>query len=560
MTYSFRSVNTALALSLPLVLTLSTLSPLPALAETTIIKNVKGYTFTDGELMTFKALKFTDDKVDRIYKLTDQIDSASDATVIDGKGRVMLPGLIDAHGHVLSYGLSLMRVDLMGSPSEQDSVARVKDFAQKNSDSKWIQGRGWNQVQWPSNAFPTAASLDKVFPDTPVVLSRVDGHALWVNSKAMAVAGIDSTTKEVDGGQIIRDKNNQPTGVFVDNAMDLIFKSMPALSQQDMEVALEKSMRSLASMGLTSVHDAGISKQNIAAYQSLIKKQSMPIRINAMVDVMDSNWKATLAKGTSLSDDKKLQINSVKISADGALGSRGAALIEDYSDMPHHRGLLLHDDKTLGNIIHHAMQAGFQVNTHAIGDNANKIVLDHYQNAIAKTQSRDLRHRVEHAQVLQMSDIERFAEMDIIASMQATHATSDKNMAEDRLGSERIKGAYAWKTLLNKQVIIAAGSDFPVESPNPFFGLHASLTRQDKQNLPKGGWYPEQAMSMAQAFKSFTLDAAYAGHQESYLGSLEPEKQADFILVDQDIFAIPGKDIWKTQVHQTWVGGKKVEF
>ncbi|WP_394172473.1 amidohydrolase [Thalassotalea litorea] len=552
MTYSIRPVIAALALSISIAL--------PALADTTIINNVKGYTFNDGELMAFKAIQFTDDKVDRIFKLTDNIESQDDVTIIDGKGQVMLPGLIDAHGHVLSYGLSLMRVDLMGSPSEQDSVQRVKAFAAKNPDTAWIQGRGWNQVQWPSNEFPSAASLDKAFPDTPVVLSRVDGHALWVNSKAMALANINANTKDVDGGQIIRDKDNKPTGVLIDNAMDLVFKKIPPLSLQEMELALQKSMRSLASMGLTSVHDAGISTENIAAYQSLVKKQAMPIRINAMVDVMDPKWQATLAKGTELSDDKMLQINSVKISADGALGSRGAALIEDYSDMPHHKGLLLHDDKTLGDIVLHAMQAGFQVNTHAIGDNANKIVLDHYQTAIEKTESVDLRHRVEHAQVLQMTDIDRFAEMDIIASMQATHATSDKNMAEDRLGSERIKGAYAWKTLLNKDVIIAAGSDFPVESPNPFFGLHASLTRQDKQNQPKGGWYPEQSMTMSQAFKSFTLDAAYAGHQETYLGSLEPEKQADFILIDLDIFETAKENIWKAKVNQTWVAGKKVDF
>ncbi|QDP01900.1 amidohydrolase [Thalassotalea sp. PS06] len=552
MTYSLRPFVAAM--------TLSALTSLPVLAQTTLINNVKGYTFTDGELMTFKALQFTNDKVDRIYKLTDTIEAKADVTIIDGEGQVMLPGLIDAHGHVLGYGLSLMRVDLMGSPSEQDSVQRVIDFAKKNPDSKWIQGRGWNQVQWPSNEFPTASSLDKAFPDTPVVLSRVDGHALWVNSKALELAGINSETKEIDGGQIIRGENNQPTGVLVDNAMDLVFEKIPALTQEDMETALIKSMKDLASQGLTSVHDAGIRADNITAYQSLVKKQAMPIRVNAMVDVTDPGWKDILAQGNQLSDDKMLQINSVKISADGALGSRGAALIEDYSDMPNHRGLLLHENKALNDIINHAMQSGFQVNIHAIGDNANKIVLDNYQTSIKQTKTEKLRHRIEHAQVLQMSDFDRFAEMNIIASMQATHATSDKNMAEDRLGSERIKGAYAWKTLLDKEVIIAAGSDFPVESPNPFFGLHASLTRQDKENMPKGGWYPEQAMTMSQAFKSFTLDAAYAGHQETYLGSLEPEKQADFILVDQDIFAISKQKIWKTKVNETWVAGKKVEF
>ena len=317
-------------------------------------------------------------------------------------------------------------------------------------------------------------------------------------------------------------------------------------------------MQSLASLGLTSVHDAGIDETNINLYKTLAKEGNMTIRINGMLYLPSINWQAQVAQGPYKTLDEMFVLNSVKIQADGALGSRGAALINDYSDHSGHKGLLLHDDKNLQEYIDSAMNGGFQVNTHAIGDNANKLILDRYQQAIKISKTSALRHRIEHAQVLRLADIPRFSALNIIASMQATHATSDKNMAVSRLGEQRILGAYAWRKLLDNQVIIAAGSDFPVESPNPFYGLHASITRQDQSNLPQGGWYGEQKMTRIEAFRSFTLDAAYAGHQEKLIGSLEPGKKADFILLTDDLFTMPAKDIWQNQVIQTWVAGKKV--
>ncbi len=529
-----------------------------AVADTTLVTNVNGYTLNaQRQLQQFTALQFTDDHIDRLFAADDRLPESVDQ-VIDGQGRTLIPGLVDSHGHVLNYGLSLLRVDLTGTGTEQEAAQRVADFAATNPELEWIQGRGWNQVLWDKNSFPGAASLDAVVTDRPVWLSRVDGHAAWANSAAMELAGITRQTEDPDGGQIIRDADGNATGVFVDNAMGLVRQHIPDLTAEETRYALTTAMEGLAGYGLTSVHDAGVGSSTIQAYKELVSDGPMPIRVNVMIAVRDENYELLLSQGRFASPDDTLSINSVKIVADGALGSRGAALIDDYSDMPGHRGLLLLDPERLEYFMRRAMNAGFQVNTHAIGDNANMIVLDNYQQLIEESGSRDLRHRVEHAQVLRYEDILRFAELGVIPAMQATHATSDKNMAQDRLGEVRIQGAYAWRKLLDAGAIIANGSDFPVESPNPFFGLHAAITRQDQNNEPPGGWFPEESMTREEAFASFTIDAAYAGHQESIIGSLEPGKKADFILIDRDLFAVPASEIWQTEVLQTWVNGRRI--
>ena len=526
--------------------------------DTTLVANINGYSLdADRELIQFAAIQFSDDRVDRLFSDGDSLPENVD-TRIDGNGLTLIPGLIDAHGHVLNYGLSLFRVDLIGTRSEQSAVQRVVDFAAENTELDWIQGRGWNQVLWNSSSFPSAASLDTALSDRPVWLSRIDGHAGWANSVAIELAGVTESTEDPPGGQIIRDDDGKPTGVFVDNAMALIRSRIPPSSTAELSFALNTSMQRLASFGLTSVHDAGVDSRVVQAYKVLLEAGPLPIRVNVMLAATDPYYEQRLAEGHFRSDDDTLTIRSVKIAADGALGSRGAALIEEYSDLPGATGLLLHNPERLEYFMRAAMNAGFQVNTHAIGDKANKIVLDNYQQLIAETGTRDLRHRVEHAQVLRHEDILRFAELGVIASIQATHATSDKNMAQDRLGEVRIQGAYAWRKLRAAGAVIANGSDFPVESPNPFYGLHASITRQDHGNEPAAGWFPEERMTIEEAFASFTIDAAYAGHQENLLGTLEPGKKADFILLDRDIFTSPVSEIWQTSVLQTWVDGNRI--
>ncbi|QHS15302.1 amidohydrolase [Shewanella sp. Arc9-LZ] len=544
-------------LALSVALCLASLSA-NTMAQTTLMHHVNGYTLVDGKLQTFNAIQFTDDKIDRLFTLNQALPSATDITSIDGKGKTLLPGLIDAHGHVLGYGLSLLTADLTNTSSEQQAVERAQAFSKNNPTDGWLMGRGWNQELWDSKQFPTKESLDKAFKANPVSFGRVDGHAIWVNSKALALAGISSTTVAPEGGEIVKDEQGNPTGVLIDNAMNLVFNIVPDLNQQQLQSTLTLAMDSLASYGLTSVHDAGINIDNIKAYQQLAANNAMSVRVNGMLSVEDPRFTTILKQGHITTANDMFKVDSVKISADGALGSRGAALIKEYSDQPGHKGLMLYSDDQLGKLILQSMKAGFQVNTHAIGDNANQVVLDKYQTAIAATDSKALRHRIEHAQILDLADIPRFAQLGVIASIQATHATSDKNMAENRLGKARLAGAYAWRKLLNANAVIANGSDFPIESPNPFFGLHASVTRQDHVNQPLDGWLATEKLSRIEALKSFTIDAAYAGHQEQLLGSLEPGKKADFILVEDDYFTIDPQQIWQNKVIATWVNGRKV--
>lgn len=527
-------------------------------SQTKVIQNVKGYTFYDGDLIQFGALEFKDGKVVDVYGDTAFADDAS-AEVIDGEGKVLLPGLIDAHAHVMGLGDMLMNVDLMGIKSLDKALVHIEEYASENPDLTWIEGRGWNNTHWGDGDFPTAADLDKVVSARPVWLSRVDGHAGWANSKAMEIAGITADTKSPEGGKIIRDENGEPTGVFVDEAEQLIASHIPEPTAEEQQMALELALERMRSKGLTSVHDAGTSAQTWELYKKFADEGNLSTRIYAMIGGAGDTFDKLAENGpiTSYGDDQ-LALRSVKIYGDGALGSRGAAMLEPYSDDPGNTGLLFHTQEEMNQMVLKTMSNGFQTNIHAIGDAANRQVLNAFEYAKDSLGEQGLRNRVEHAQIVSQQDIPRFNELNVIASMQPTHATSDMNMAEDRVGSERIKGGYAWKTFVNQGTMVASGSDFPVEHVNPFFGLYSAVTRQDHQGNPEGGWYPSESLSRKQALRSFTLDAAYAAHQEDVLGSLEPGKRADFILVDRDFFEVPDIEIWKTEVLETWVGGTKV--
>ncbi len=523
----------------------------------TLIHNINGYTLSDGDLQRFTAIEFEGEKINALYADDQALPKNNTSKRIDGKGATLLPGLIDAHGHVGGYGEALSAARLVGAESQGSAAEKVAAFA-ATSDSPWIFGRGWNQVLWPDRQFPSKQSLDEVSTLRPIALDRIDGHALWVNSKALELAGIDASTPDPEGGQILRDSAGQPTGVLVDNAMNAVKAVFPKVTDERKAAYLRTALSRLASFGLTSTHDARVDAQTVRAYQLLATDQDLPIRVYGMLDVLDPKNDPYLQKGPIIDSRHMLDIRSVKISADGALGSRGAALAADYSDQPGQKGLLLLSDQTLKHHISRAMAAGYQVNTHAIGDLANTRVLDFYESLIKEHDSAALRHRVEHSQILRVEDIPRFKQMGVIASIQPTHATSDKNMAGNRLGEQRLVGAYAWKSLLKAGTKMAGGSDFPVEHPNPFYGLHAAVTRQSQDDKPVGGWLPEQKISREQALSLFTEGAAYAAHQETVIGRLAPGYYADFILVEQDYFAMPEKAIWESKVLETWVAGKRV--
>lgn len=526
-------------------------------AATTLIHNIEGYTLENGELIRFSALEFDGSKITARYPTDEAAAQSSATTKLDGNGATMLPGLIDAHGHIAGYGQALASVNLFGTISEAEAAQRVARFAAQSKEP-WIQGGGWNQVLWDVREFPTRATLDAIDTDRPIALRRIDGHALWVNSTALEMAGIHAETVDPDGGQIIRGPDGKPTGVLIDNAMDAVYRAIPSQTQNDIAESQRQALLSAASFGLTSVHDAGVSAAEVSALQRLHSNNTLPLRVYAMLDVLDPGNDATLASGPQIDPNHRLDIRSVKISADGALGSRGAALAEDYSDKPGHKGLLLLSDEDLVLHMSRAMAAGYQVNTHAIGDLANTRVLDLYETLIAKEDSAGLRHRIEHAQILQVGDIPRFAQLGVIASIQPTHATSDMNMAGDRLGEDRLVGAYAWKSLLDDGAQVAGGSDFPVEHPNPFYGLYSAITRQDQAGGPPGGWLPGQKISRAEALSLFTEGAAFAAHQESAIGRLAPGYFADFILVRENYFEMPESAIWSSTVLETWVAGEPV--
>jgi predicted amidohydrolase YtcJ len=434
----------------------------------------------------------------------------------------------------------------------------LDDYAGQHPDLTWIVGRGWNEVIWGLGRQPTAADLDKVVGDRPVWLVRVDGHAGVTNTAGLRAAGVGAGTASPSGGQIVHGPDGQPNGVFVDAAQELVEKHLPPAGPREHEQRLDAAQRRLNEVGLTSVTDAGTAADELAVLHRRAAAGSLSLRLNVFL-----SWDAFTEIGGDVRADSvardMLRVRTVKMYIDGALGSRGAALLQPYDDAPDSRGLLQMPAGELNSRVQRIVDAGYQAAVHAIGDKGNRLVLDAFTKALGTSSQPALRHRVEHAQVIAVSDIPRFKQLGLIASMQPVHATDDMNMAEQRVGRDRMAGAYAWRTMLEQGTVLAAGSDFPVSSENPFEGLHAAVTRTDKEGKPVGGWYPEQALTAPEAVRAFTLDAAYAAHQEQVLGSLEPGKWADLILVDQNPFDLePGRALWQTKVLQTWVGGHRV--
>lgn len=545
----------------PLMLAIASCSCLYAgtAAADTIINNVRGYTLSGAQLLQFQALAFDDaGKVIATGKSAELAVRLPKARHVDGGGKTLLPGMIDAHGHVLSLGVSQMQLGLRATANLAEAQKAIADYAVRFPLNQWVIGGEWNQANWKLGRFPTAQEIDAVVKDRPVWLSRVDGHAGWANSKALQLAGITENTPDPAGGKIEKDAHGKPTGILIDAAMRLVDKVVPPASNAEQRVALDLALLELAKAGVTSVHDAGVSESADKLFREYADQGKLTTRIYGMVRGTDGFFDKVSQQGPLKTYGHDFySLRAVKLFADGALGSRGAALMAPYSDAPHTHGLLFKTADDMYAVIEKAASKGYQVNVHAIGDAGNRQILDDFARLPASASS-NLRHRIEHAQVVALDDIPRFKRLGILPSMQPTHATSDMNMAEDRVGAERIKGAYAWRSFLKQGSRIACGSDFPIESPNPFWGVHAAVTRQDMAGKPAQGWYANQAMTVQEALRCFTIDAAYAAHQENTLGTLEPGKWADFILIDQDMLNMPATDIYKIKVLQTWVAGKQV--
>jgi predicted amidohydrolase YtcJ len=528
----------------------------PAHADT-LVDNVNGITMdAGGKVVRFTGLVIGDDGkvkqlLDRKDKRPDKVDFKQDA-----RGATMLPGFIDAHGHVMGLGFQRMLLDLSGTTSLADAQAKIREFAAENPEMPWIIGTGWNQEKWGLGRFPTAAELDAAVPDRPVWLDRADGHAGWANSRALALAKVTATTKDPDGGRIERSAGGAPAGVFVDRAKTLIEAAVPKPLARDLDRALALAQGALLEWGITSITDMGTTLPEWQAFRRAGDKGQLAVRILSYAGDIDNMAIIGGPGPTPWLYDDRLRMGGVKLYLDGALGSRGAWLKSDYSDAAGQRGLPLLTPAALRNKMVRATMDGFQVAVHAIGDQANAEALDAITDMVADFPG-DRRWRIEHAQIVAPADIARFASLKVIASMQPVHQTSDRTMAEARLDPARLTGAYAWRSMERAGVRLAFGSDVPVESAEPFAGLAAAMSRTGPDGQPFGGWRPEEAVARETALDGFTRNAAYAAFAEDRLGTLMPGMRADFVLVDGDPLLAAASELRAMRVRETWIGGQR---
>ncbi len=529
----------------------------PAAIADGLIENVNGITLDkDGKVVRFTGLLIgRDGKVSQLLTPRDKAPKQLDFRH-DGKGLTMLPGLIDAHGHVIGLGFAALTLDLSGTNSLEEAQAAIRGYAAKYPDRRWIIGRGWNQEKWGLGRFPTAADLDVAVADRPVWLERVDGHAGWANSRALEIAGITAATKSPAGGRIEM-VDGKPSGIFVDMASDLVAKHVPAPRPVERDLALAEAQQALLKVGVTAIADMGTTVADWQSYRRAGDEGWLSVRIFGYAAGIDNMVAIAGPRPTPWLYDDKLRLGGVKLYLDGALGSRGAWLKKPYADAPGQTGLPLLVPAELRNMMVRASMDGFQTAVHAIGDAANAEAIGAVED-LAPTYTGDRRWRIEHAQIVDPADLSRLAKNGIIASMQPVHQISDRLMAEARLGPDRLAGAYAWNSILKAGGKLAFGSDVPVESPNPFHGIAAAITREDANGQPFGGWMAAERVSREQALAGFTIDAAYAAFAEGRLGSLSPGYRADFILVDTDPLLASPAQIRETKVTEAWVGGRPV--
>jgi predicted amidohydrolase YtcJ len=482
------------------------------------------------------------------------------AQTLDAKGKYIYPGFYDAHAHLFNYGRMLQYADLQGATSYKQVLERLVAYRKANPRSRWIIGRGWDQNDWDVKTFPTKEPLDSLFPDVPVCLTRVDGHALVANSQALKLARITNKTA-VDGGLVEKSSNGEPTGILLDNAMERLYLRIPPMTKRETEQAIITAQNRCFAVGLTSIAEAGITHELVETYKQLYASKRLGIRVYAMLTPTDENLDRYLQRGAYQTD--QLTVRSFKVLADGALGSRGACLLAPYSDKPTTAGFLTIEPAWMLRLAERVSKTDFQVNTHCIGDSANRFILDVYGRFLggdshSQGQGNSKRWRIEHAQVVSSADMPKFRQYGIIPSIQPTHCTSDMPWAGERLGAERIGTAYAFRTLHEQYGKVALGSDFPVEDINPLYGFHAAVARQDAQNKPTGGFQSEQALSREVALRGMTIDAAFAGFEEHLKGSLELGKLADMVILEEDVMTARHENLRRVQVLYTILGGKIV--
>lgn len=516
-----------------------------------IVYNGNVYTVNDS-FEKAEAFAVKDGKILAVGTSEDIRAKYSATEELDAEGKTIYPGLIDAHAHFYRYGLSLQSADLVGTESFKEVVQQVTAQREKYPDADWITGRGWDQNDWAVQEFPAKDTLDLLFPDTPVILTRVDGHAALANQKALDLAGVTANTKMVGG--LVEVKDGKMTGILVDNAVDKVTSKIPDPTEEEKRRALQQAQENVFAVGLTSLDDAGLEKSTVALIDDMHKKGELQIRVYAMLDPSPENQEHYFKNGPYKTD--RLNVRSFKVYSDGALGSRGANLIEPYHDRQGHYGFLLASEQEFRDIAKKINEHGFQMNTHAIGDSANRLLLDIYGEVLGG--KNDKRWRIEHSQIINPADMGKFGRYNIIPSVQPTHATSDMYWAGDRLGSERIKHAYPFKELMEQNGYLPLGTDFPVEDINPFYTFHSAVARQDAKNWPANGFQMENALSREQALRGMTIWAAKSNFEESEKGSIEAGKFADFILVDRDLMTVKPDEMRSTQVLRTYLNGKLV--
>ncbi|MDF1572436.1 MAG: amidohydrolase [Bacteroidales bacterium] len=515
-----------------------------------LVKDATVYTVDDA-FSVVEAFVVNDGRIQDTGSTAEMEKKYTAQQVLSLDGKFVYPGWNDAHCHFIGYGISLNQVDLAGTGSVEEIIDRCREFAAIHTGT-WITGRGWDQNDWEDASFPDKSLLDTFFPDTPVLLKRIDGHAAWVNSRALELAGVHGNIA-IEGGDVLM-KNGAPGGILIDNAITLVERVIPKPGKAELVSGILKAQEHCFAVGLTSVSDAGLSTQEVQLIDSLQQQGSLKMRINAWLEPSEENFKTYIEKGVQQND--QLTISTLKLYADGALGSRGARMLEPYADDPGNKGLFVNAPAQLEEFCRRALENGYQVATHCIGDAANRKMLEIYSALLEK--GNDRRWRIEHAQIIHPVDFNLFGDYHIVPSVQTTHATSDMYWAEDRLGGARMEGAYAYKTLLDQLGWIPNGSDFPVESINPLYGFYAAVARKDHSGYPEGGFLNDEALSREEALRAMTSWAAKAAFEETFKGSIEKGKLADFVVTEQDIMTMNEAGISSADVLMTWSGGEKV--